>query len=596
MGQSPEVELPAARPVRSPARPRRPAGGPFLALSNWRVTSRLIALIAIPTMMGLLLGGLRVGAAASTASGFGQVRQMALLAQQVTGLAQALEDERDFTAGYIAAGRPDTKFAQLQGQYRVTDGWAAQVQRMASGIGASYPVQTQDKAAVVLARLADLPGLRAVAAVGAVPDTSPLITEYSATISELIAFNDEVAQDSANPALADTVRTLDALSRMKDDASLQRGILYAALVERQFDLGTPQALTTAQTQQASDETAFQTSATAPQESLFDTTVATPSMDQNQVLESLMVDSGTTQVANVTPGQWYTSMSDTIGRMRNVESQLAASVVAQSQVLQQGAQRSAVLTGILSLALLLTVLIATFIVARSMVRPLRTLRSDALEIASVRLPQKVSEISDAEEPPDSVDVMPVSVHSIDEIGQVARAFDQVHREAVRLAGNEAMLRGSMNAMFVSLSRRSQSLLERLVRLIDSLEQSEDDPGRLSNLFTMDHLVTRMRRHSENLLVLAGHEPARKRAEPLALTDMVRAAASEIQQYNRVVLNIQPGMAVSGQSVNDIVHLLAEIIENATLFSSNDSQVHVSGHSLDSGGILIEVTDSGIGVPP
>src|SRR5205807_3011060 len=135
--------------------------------------------------------------------------------------------------------------------------------------------------------------------------------------------------------------------------------------------------------------------------------------------------------------------------------------------------------------------------------------------------------------------------------------------------------NMNAMFVSLSRRSQSLLERLVRLIDSLEQSEDDPNRLSNLFTMDHLVTRMRRHSENLLVLAGHEPARKWAEPVALTNVVRAAVSEILEYDRVVANVQRGVAVSGQAVNDIVRLLADIIENATFFSSKDRQVQVSG---------------------
>ena len=154
-------------------------------------------------------------------------------------------------------------------------------------------------------------------------------------------------------------------------------------------------------------------------------------------------------------------------------------------------------------------------------------------------------------------------SSDEIGQVARAFDQVHAEAVRLAGNEAVLRTSFNAMFVNLSRRSQSLIERLARMIDSLEQNEDDPDRLSNLFSMDHLVTRMRRNSENLLLLAGHEGARKWTEPVPLADVTRAATSEIEQYGRVVLNVQPGVAVVGPAVSDVVHLLAELIENATL---------------------------------
>ena len=186
-------------------------------------------------------------------------------------------------------------------------------------------------------------------------------------------------------------------------------------------------------------------------------------------------------------------------------------------------------------------------------------------------------------------------SADEIGQVARAFDQVHAEAVRLAGNEAMLRSSFNAMFVNLSRRSQSLIERLARMIDSLEQNEADPDRLSNLFSMDHLVTRMRRNSENLLLLAGHETARKWSEPVPLADVARAATSEIEQYSRVAMKIQPGIAVTGPAVSDVVHLLAEIIENATIFSPRDTPVHVSAQELTSGGVLIEVSDSGVGVP-
>jgi hypothetical protein len=146
----------------------------------------------------------------------------------------------------------------------------------------------------------------------------------------------------------------------------------------------------------------------------------------------------------------------------------------------------------------------------------------------------------------------------------------------------------------LSRRSQSLIERLVRMIDSLEQNEEDPGRLSNLFAMDHLVTRMRRNSENLLLLAGHEGARKWSEPVALTDVTRAAISEIEQYNRVALRIQPGVMVAGHAVSDVVHLLAELIENATVFSASDSRVLVSVQELASGGVLIQVSDSGVGV--
>jgi signal transduction histidine kinase len=230
----------------------------------------------------------------------------------------------------------------------------------------------------------------------------------------------------------------------------------------------------------------------------------------------------------------------------------------------------------------------------MVRPLRLLKASALDVAEVRLPSEVHELARVGGVDQERDVEPIGVHSTDEIGQVARAFDQVHREAVRLAADEAKLRGSISAMFISLSRRSQSLLERLLRLIDSLELGEEDPERLANLFRMDHLATRMRRNSENLLVLAGHETPRRWAEPVSLLDVVRASVSEIEQYDRVVINIQPGIAVVGNAVADTVHLLAEILENATVFSAKSTQVIVSGHVLGSGEALIDITDNGMGM--
>src|SRR5262249_528534 len=146
--------------------------------------------------------------------------------------------------------------------------------------------------------------------------------------------------------------------------------------------------------------------------------------------------------------------------------------------------------------------------RSMVRPLRRLRAGALEVAGMRLPETVRRMSEGEGADAQLEGEPIDVDSTDEIGEVARAFDQVHREAVRLAANGGALRGNVNAMFVNLSRRSQSLVERQIRLIDDLEQGEQDSERLGNLFQMDHLATRMRRNSENLLVLAGHDVSRR----------------------------------------------------------------------------------------
>ena len=178
-------------------------------------------------------------------------------------------------------------------------------------------------------------------------------------------------------------------------------------------------------------------------------------------------------------------------------------------------------------------------------------------------------------------------------QTAR-FERDAREAPACPAGEELPREDLNAMLVNLSRRNQSLIDRQLSLIDSLEQSEQDPGRLSSLFRLDYLATRMLRNSENLLVLADHEVTRRWSQPIPLVDVLRAAGSEIEQYERVVLNVQPGIVVVGEAVNDVVHMVAEIVENATTFSPEDTPVHVSGQPLSSGGVLLDITDDGVGI--
>ncbi len=557
---------------------------------------RLIALIAIPTVVAMAFAALRVGAAASSAATFGRSAQLAALGQQVTGLAQAMEDERDLTAGFIAEGRASGR-AALQKQYAVTDAWARQVAGRIREVGSAFPAQTRTDAAAVIARIADVPDLRSYATAGDAPALT-VVNDYSLATADLFTFDDDIAQQAGSSALVGKVRALGSLSRMKDQASVQRAILQAALISGQFAPGTLNALLAAQAQQATDLASFETSATLGETQALNNTVAGPPVDLAQALEQRAIvlgDSG--GAVNPGPGasrQWYADMSYTVDRMRQAERQLAGTIAREASALHQGAMRSLVLTAAVAAAAAIFVLLATLIIARSMVRPLRQLKAGALEVAGVRLPGEVRELSTAGDAGQAAEVEPIGVHSTDEIGQVARAFDEVHQEAVRLAADEARLRGSVSAMFVSLSRRSQSLLERLLRVIDSLELGEQDSERLADLFRMDHLATRMRRNSENLLVLAGQEPPRRWAEPVSLADVVRASVSEIEQYDRVVLDMQPGLGVTGNAVADVVHLLAEIIENATTFSAKSTHVTVSGHALRSGGVLINVIDSGMGM--
>ena len=581
------------------AKDRRDRAGSPLALRNWRVPWRLIALIAIPTVVAMAFAGLRVADAASSAATFGRSAQLAVLSQQITALAQAMEDERDLTAQFIADGRPTAGQPALRKQYAVTNALGRTVRAQVQQVGAGFPAQTRTNAAAVLARVADLPNLRSYAIASNAPALTA-ITNYTLANTNLFALDDDIAQQAGSSDLVGSVRTLGFLSRMKDQASLQRAVLETALVNGQFPPGTLNALVTAQAQEFTDLAAFQTSATLGETQVMNNTVAGQPIDAARALEQRAIVLGS-DGSPLRPGiqpsasqQWYTDMSFTVSRMRQAERQLANSIALQAQALHQSAVRTLLVTSVIAILALLFVLLATVIIARSMVRPLRRLKSGALEVAGMRLPAEVRELSTAKGGEKAVEVEPIDVHSTDEIGQVARAFDQVHEEAVRLAADEARLRSSVSAMFISLSRRSQSLLERLLRLIDSLELGEQDSERLADLFRMDHLATRMRRNSENLLVLAGQEPPRRWAEPVSLADVARASVSEIEQYDRVVLDMQPGLGVTGNAVADVVHLLAEIIENATTFSAKNTHVTVSGHTLRSGGVLINVIDSGMGM--
>jgi signal transduction histidine kinase len=574
----------------------KPQGSRAFALRNWPVSWRLFAAFMLTLAMGLVFGGLRVASAADSAAQFNRVSQLASLGQQIAVLMQALEDERDKTCGNVGNA------GALQHWYDATDAAAAKVKPLIAGIGGSFPADIRAKAVVVRSAITNLGQLRDAAQTSS---ALAVITDYAVPINAMMALNGQIAQGADDPALTNDLQTLNSLAQEKDQVAQQRAILYNAFTKGTFANAQQPALTIAVAGQSAAATAFDATATPAQQDSFTRVVAGPLVKQAVNIEQYVVSTsslavGTTAAAALNirpenvPGQWYTAMSDTINRMQTVELGVARDLVARAQVLQRGAERAALVTGILTAAILILVLIATFALARSLVLPLRRLREGALDIATVQLPERVRQLGKTSDPATSLDVAPIDVTSADEIGQVARAFDQVHAEAVRLAGNEALLRRSFNAMFISLSRRSQSLIERLVRMIDSLEQNEEDPRRLSNLFTMDHLVTRMRRNSENLLLLAGHEGARKWSEPVPLTDVARAAISEIEQYNRVSLKIQPGVMVPGPAVSDIAHLLAELIENATVYSASDTQVLVSVQALASGGVLIQVSDSGVGI--
>ncbi|HEX5365862.1 MAG TPA: ATP-binding protein [Acidimicrobiales bacterium] len=244
------------------------------------------------------------------------------------------------------------------------------------------------------------------------------------------------------------------------------------------------------------------------------------------------------------------------------------------------------------------MVVTWLVSRSITHPLRTLTGQATAMADERLPEVVQGILDTPLGEDLTvpDVEPVTVRAGDEVGDVADALNTVQDAALDLAMEQAVLRRNIADSFVNLGRRNQNLLSRQLDFITELEAGEADADTLGNLFRLDHLATRMRRNAESLLVLAGVEPPRKWAAPVQLTDVIRAALSEVEDYQRVtVQGVEPATIV-GSAAADLAHVLAELIENALVFSPPHQGVEIRGRARAADGYTLAVIDSGLGMDP
>ncbi|AEI10716.1 ATP-binding protein [Cellulomonas gilvus] len=256
-----------------------------------------------------------------------------------------------------------------------------------------------------------------------------------------------------------------------------------------------------------------------------------------------------------------------------------------------ARNQAILTIAATILAAAASLLLALVVARSIVTPLRRLTSAASDVRE-RLPRIVEQVATPGEQPD-VQLDPIPVTSRDEVGRLAQAFNSMNATTVRVAQEQAMLRGSIAEMFVNVARRDQVLLNRQLSFIDSLERSEEDPNTLANLFRLDHLATRMRRNAESLLVLAGIDSGRRLRDTMPLSDVIRTASSEIEQYDRIELDLQIDPHMLGFNALPAAHLLAELLENATVFSEPETPVTVTT-GVSGQFVVVRVRDHGLGM--
>ncbi|TDC72744.1 HAMP domain-containing protein, partial [Micromonospora sp. KC606] len=251
-------------------------------------------------------------------------------------------------------------------------------------------------------------------------------------------------------------------------------------------------------------------------------------------------------------------------------------------------------GVLGLLAVVVSVLVALRVGRTLAHRLTGVRTAALEMAEHRLPDVVARLRRGEQVDVAREAPPLE-YGADEIGDVGRAFNEVRRTAVSAAVDEVSLRRGLNEVFLNLARRSQGLVHRQLALLDRMERRTEDPDELADLFRVDHLATRLRRHAEDLVILAGAVPGRGWRQPVAVLDVVRGAVSEVEAYDRVdVGELQPA-GLEGRAVADVIHLLAELIENATAFSPPETRVGIAGQRVPKG-YVVEITDHGLGMSP
>ncbi|MFI1725015.1 nitrate- and nitrite sensing domain-containing protein [Streptomyces sp. NPDC020489] len=593
---------PAGKPAKNPTGP-----GSRMALRNWRISTRLVSLLALPVVAATSLGALRISDNMDDIQQLENMKLLTDMTKQATALADALQAERDQSAGPLAHGSSATDYT-IKGLRDKTDRAREDFVDASEEIDDSNDGSLQgirENLVLLVHNLSDIEQVRN-SAYESQGNSTQTVEAYHRLITQLLGLSQDMAQATSNPEMIQRTRALAAFSAAKEYASVQRAVLAAALPANKNEFGDLSENDRLYGQSAfeNEEADIKSFVAIYGKSSGAAELLDPISDNNATIESaetyasraLRSEDGLENLDKRSYKDWLDDSSTKIDQMGKIEHTLLEEMEQKARELRNESEREAIISGALILLVLGISLVGAFVVARSMIRSLRRLEETATKVATDRLPELVKQLSESDPQDVDTSVESVGVHSRDEIGKVAAAFDDVHREAVRLAAEQALLRGNVNAMFTNLSRRSQGLIQRQLSLISELESREADPDQLSSLFKLDHLATRMRRNGENLLVLAGEEPGRRWTRPVPLVDVLRAAASEVEQYERIELSSVPTTEVAGRVVNDLVHLLAELLENATSFSSPQTKVKVTGHALPDGRVLIEIHDTGIGLSP
>ncbi|CCH33794.1 nitrate- and nitrite sensing domain-containing protein [Actinosynnema sp. NPDC047251] len=563
-------------------------------LRNWRLRSKLAVVLLVPALSTLTLAGLRLNTQLDDVELYGKVQRELQLSAQAAAVSDALQLERDAAVWFVAGGRADNsadlvarsaKVDQEVGEYR-------EVAASTSGIDESVRESFQKS----LQSLDGLSALRNTTLTTKYPDIS-VASAYGQVLSALAQVHRTTASSLSNEEITPLSGANLALYSAKEQLFQQNAILLSTAKRGEFAPGQVNALRAAQSRLDAALTDFANTSTQENRQRYSDTVSGAAVDaRSRLVQLALVQQDESGEVSISDAEVMRVGEETGALYRqislDIEQQADRTAVNLTEGARGAAWRDAALVAV---ALLLAFALMAF-VARSMLTPLRVLRRAAMDVARNRLPEAIKRIRTHRDPARAAEesLVPVPIHTTEEVGQVARAFDAVQREAVRLAVEQVALRANVNDMFINLSRRSQALVERQITVIDRLEQDEQDPDQLASLFELDHLATQMRRNSENLLVLSGTTVNRRVTRPVPINEVLGAAVSEVEKYARVQVAPAPELKVQGRVVNDLAHLIAELLDNATAFSKPTTKVTVRAIETRRGEVSIRIHDRGVGM--
>jgi Nitrate and nitrite sensing len=560
------------------------------------IRQRIFLLVLVPVLSVIGLYIFATSIAAGNAISLAHANTLRNATGEPTGaFLSALDAERPLALVYLSSPT-GANLALLEAQESKTNTAVTGLRAALTSSATKSDASAGENAAIaaLLKDAASLPALRSQTA-SQIITRSRAFSEYNSIVMDGYSVLDEaILQETNAPVVAQSLAFVQ-MGRSEEMLLREDALLVGDLAARSFTASDRQQFTELVGARRTIYSETLPSLDPVYRAYYQKDVNPQALASLAALENQVVSSGTAEASppRVDPAAWQQVVGGVSAGLSEAGTQASALITARAGATARSTDLRLILVGGLGLLAVLLSLFVSVWIGRNLVRELAALRQSALELANHHLPSVVRRLAAGEDVDVSAETPEVPASNSDEIGQVRQAFASVQQTAVQAAVGQARLRRGINDIFRNLARRSQSLLHRQLTLLDAMEASSGDPDQLADLFRIDHLTTRMRRHAESLIILSGDAPARGWRNPVLLVDVLRAAVAEVEDYTRIKVSAATQAALAGPAVGDVIHLIAELAENAAIFSPPNTPVQISGDIVGRG-FAVEIEDRGLGL--